>query len=117
MKKLTLKALIISAVAAFSMSAQAASTYDMCLSDASTLIQTAKDKGITAAKALKQKTTVDQCFTALNAIEAKYGKKTLDKNPTYVMTPADRVKWSKLFSAIDAKQYQGVRFLQAAYYR
>jgi len=117
MKKLTLKALIISAVAAFSMSAQAASTYDMCISDANALIKTAKDKGITAAKALKQQTTVEQCFGALSAIEAKYGKKTENINPSYVMTPADRAKWSKLFDAIDAKQYKGVRFLQAAYYR
>ncbi len=117
MKNLTLKALFISAIAVFSMSAQAASTYDLCIADATALIEIAKEKGVTEAKAFEQKTTVLECHAELSKIEAKYGDKTKGLNPASVMTPEDRGAWAKLFNAIDAKEFKGVPFLQAAYYR
>lgn len=117
MKNLTLKALFISAVAAFSLNAQAASTYDMCVSDAESLISIAKEKGIGEAQAFEQKASLSDCYAELDKIEAKYGDKTKSVNPSSVMTPADRAAWAKLFDSIDAKQFKGVPFLQAAYYR
>ncbi|BBP43856.1 hypothetical protein [Thiosulfativibrio zosterae] len=118
MKSLSIKALFISAFAVLSLNAQAAdSTYNLCVSDAENLISTAKAKGIKEAKALEQKTTLAQCYEELNAIEAKYGDATKGVNPSAVMTPEDRAKWAKLFDSIDAKQFKGVPFLQASYYR
>jgi len=118
MKQLTLKALFVSAIAVMSMNAQAADdVYNQCISDAENIIATAKKDGGTAARKIKQKTDVATCMGELSKIEAKYGDKTIAKNPSYVMTPDDRAKWAKLFDAIDAKQYKGVRFLQASYYR
>ena len=118
MKSLSIKALFISAFAVLSMNAQAAdSTYNLCIADADALIAKAKAEGIKAAKAMEQKTTLAQCYEELNAIEAKYGDKTKSVNPSAVMTPEDRAKWAKLFDSIDAKQYKGVPFLQASYYR
>ncbi len=116
MKNLTLKVLFISAAAVFSMSAQA-SVYDKCLADATLLIETAREDGIAAAKAIEQQTTVLECHAELSKIEAKYGDKTRGLNPASVMTPEDRLAWAKLFNAIDAKEFQGVPFLQAAFYR
>ncbi len=121
MKKLTLKALLIAAIAVSAMSVQAnsnaTSVYDMCIADAEALIRIAKEEGITAAKAFEQQTTVLECHAELSKIEAKYGDKTKGLNPSYVMTREDRGAWAKLFNAIDAKEYQGVPFLQATFYR
>jgi len=117
MKHLTLKALFVSAVAAMSLNVQAADTYSQCLADAELVISTAKEKGGTAAREVEQKTTVEQCFSELNAIEAKYGDKTVGLNPSYVMTPDDRKKWAQLFEAIDAKKFTGTRYNMASYYR
>ena len=118
MKQLTLKALFISAVAALSMNVQAAdSVYDQCVADAEQLISIGIKEGSTAARAYEQKTTVEQCMAELAKIEAKYGDKTIGLNPYSVMTPEDRAAWAKLFDSVDAKQFKGVRFLQAVYYR
>jgi len=118
MKNLTLKALFISAIAAMSMNAQAADdVYSQCITDAENIIATALKEGSTAAQALEQKTEVAACMAELTKIEAKYGDKTVGVNPSSVMTPEDRAKWAKLFDAVDAKQYKGVRYLQATYYR
>lgn len=115
MKHLSIKALFVAAIAAVSMNANA-SVYDDCISDGNAVVQTTKEKGAKAAQELQQKTTVEQCFGELNKIEAKYGDKTKGLNPSYVMTKEDRAKWAKLFSAIDAKQFKGVPYMQAAYY-
>ncbi|MDA3806839.1 MAG: hypothetical protein PF440_02910 [Thiomicrorhabdus sp.] len=118
MKNLTLKALFISAIAALSMNVQAeATTYDQCITDSEDLIALAVKEGSTAARAFEQKTEVSACMAELTKIEAKYGDKTKAVNPSSVMTPADRKKWSALFDAIDTKKYKGVRFMQATYYR
>ncbi len=118
MKQLTLKALFISAVAAFSMNVQAADdVYGQCIADAEKLIEIGKAEGATAAREYEQKTTVEQCMAELAKIEAKYGDKTKGVNPSSVMTPEDRAAWAKLFDAVDAKKYKGVPFLQAVYYR
>ena len=111
----SIKALFVAAIAAVSLNANA-SVYDDCIADGQAIVKTTKEKGAEAAHELKQKTTVEQCFAELNKIEAKYGDKTKAKNPSYVMTKEDRAKWAKLFSAIDAKQFRGVPYLQAAYY-
>jgi ABC-type transporter MlaC component len=125
MKQLTLKALFLSGVAAFSMNAQAASVYDQCLSDAAKLIEVGISGGLTAAKQVQQSTTIEQCKAELTAMETKYenkwhyeanGKKYV-RAPYSVMTPEDREKWATLFNAIDTKNYMGVRFLLAVYYR
>jgi ABC-type transporter MlaC component len=118
MKNLTLKALFVSAIAAMTMNVQAADdVYGQCIADAENVIATAKKDGSTAAQALEQKTDVATCMAELAKIEAKYGDKTVGLNPSSVMTPEDRAAWSKLFDAIDAKQFKGVPFLQASYYR
>ncbi|MBO1924142.1 hypothetical protein [Thiomicrorhabdus sp. 6S3-12] len=117
MKKMTLKALFISAAVAMSANVQAEDAYSQCLADAETVIATAKKDGSTAAKAVEQKTTVEQCYAEVDKIEAKYGDKTVAVNPSSVMTPEDRLKWSKLMDAIDAKKFKGTRYLMAAYYR
>ncbi|GKT11256.1 MAG: hypothetical protein ISEC1_P0219 [Thiomicrorhabdus sp.] len=117
MKKLTLKALFVSAIAAMSMNVQAEDTYGLCITDAETLISIAGKEGSTAAEAFEQKTDVATCMNELSKIEAKYGDKTIARNPYSVMTPADRGKWAALFDAIDTKKYKGVRYLQAVYYR
>lgn len=115
--KLTLKALFVAAVAAFSMNAQAAETkYDLCVADGDTIIKLAKEKGATVAREYEQKTTVGECFAELSKIEATYGDKTLGLNPSYVMTPEDRARWARLFDSIDAKQYRGTPYLMATYY-
>lgn len=111
----SIKALFIAAIAVVSFNANA-SVYDDCIADGNAIIETTKTKGAEAAHELKQKTTVEQCFAELSKIEAKYGDKTKGLNPSYVMTKDDRAKWAKLFSAIDAKQFKGVPYLQAAYY-
>ncbi len=115
--KHSIKALFVAAIAAASMNVQA-SVYDDCIADANNIISTTKAKGKDAAQALKQKTTVEQCYGELSKIEAKYADKLKGKalNPSYVMSKDDRAKWAKLFSAIDAKQFKGVPYLQAAYY-
>lgn len=122
MKQLTLKALFISAVAALSLNVQAAdSVYDQCVADGNMVIKLGKEQGAKAAKAYEQKTTVAQCFGALDKMEAPYiaklGEKVKTHNPSYYMTPEDRLKWSKLFASIDAKQYRGVEYLMGVYYR
>lgn len=117
MKQLTLKALFVSAIAAASMTAQAASDYDKCIADGDALVKDARANGIESARALEQKTTVEACYAELAKIEAPYAEKSKGLNPSSVMSPADRGKWAKLFDAIDAKQFKGVAFLQAAYYR
>jgi hypothetical protein len=120
MKNLTLKALFISAIAVLSMNVQAkatTTTYDQCITDSENLIALAVKEGSTAARAFEQKTDVSACMAELTKIEAKYGDKTKGVNPSSVMTPADRKKWSALFDAIDTKKYKGVRFMQATYYR
>lgn len=117
MKHLTLNALFAVAVAAFSLNAQAAeSKYDMCVADGDTIVKMAREVGANEARTYEQKTTVGECHAELKKIEATYGDKTVAVNPSSVMTPADRLKWSKLFDAIDAKQYRGTPYLQAAYY-
>jgi len=115
MKNLSLKALFVTAMAAFAMNAQA-SNYDACIADAEKVISLAMTTGVTAAKDYEQKTTVQECHAELTAIEAKYGDKTKGVNPSSVMTNEDRAKWAKLFDSIDAKEYKGVPFLIAAYY-
>jgi len=117
MKNLTLKALLLSIVATLSMSAQASNTYDQCIADGESLINLAVKEGSEAAQAFEQVTEVEACMAELSKIEAKYGDKTIARNPSSVMTPADRAKWAKLFDAIDAKKFKGVRYLQAVYYR
>lgn len=118
MKQLSITALFVSAFAVLSFSAQAAdSTYNMCIADADALVVKVKAEGTKAAKEMEQKTTVEDCYKELSAIEAKYGDKAKGLNPSYVMTPDDRAKWSKLFDSIDTKQFKGVPFLQASYYR
>ncbi|MDG4813502.1 hypothetical protein P8629_10830 [Hydrogenovibrio sp. 3SP14C1] len=117
MKQLTLKALFAAAVAVFSLNAQAAeSKYDQCVADGDNIIKLANTKGSEAARAYEQKTTLVECFGELSKIEAKYGDKTVARNPSSVMTADDRAKWAKLFDSIDAKQYRGTPYLQAAYY-
>jgi len=116
MKKLTFKALLVSAIAVFSLNAQA-STYDQCIADGNNIIKITKEKGSTDAQAYEQKTTVKQCHDELNKIEAIYGDKTKGLNPSSVMTPEDRLKWSKLFDSIDTKQFRGVEYLMHSYYR
>lgn len=118
MKQLSITALFVSAFAVLSFNASAAdSTYNQCISDAEALIVKVKASGQAAAKEMEQKTTVQECHQELSAIEAKYGDKTKGLNPSYVMTPDDRAKWSKLFEAIDTKEFKGVAFMQASYYR
>ncbi|MCF6253817.1 MAG: hypothetical protein L3J38_03625 [Thiomicrorhabdus sp.] len=118
MKKLTLKALFISAIAVTSMSSQATvNTYQLCLEDASHVINIAVKEGSDAAQAIEQKVDVAACMAELSEIEAKYADQSVGLNPSSVMTPADRAKWAALFDAVDAKQYKGVRYLQAVYYR
>jgi hypothetical protein len=125
MKQLTLKALFLSGVAAFSMNVHASSVYEQCVSDAKTLIEVGIKGGNTAAKAVEQKTTVDQCKAELTRMEQTYksqwkfkaadGKEYV-KAPYSVMTPEDREKWAVLFNAIDTKNFMGVRYLMAVYY-
>jgi hypothetical protein len=125
MKQLTLKALFLSGVAAFSMNAQASTVYDQCLSDAAKLIEIGKTEGLTGARAFEQSVTVDQCKAELTAMEEKYADKwKFEKDgkqyvraPYSVMTADDRKKWADLFNAIDTKRFLGVRFLMAVYYR
>lgn len=125
MKQLTLKALFLSGVAAFSMNVHAASVYDQCVADAQKLIAAGIEGGNTAAREVQQSTTIDQCKAALTEIEAKYesqykyekdGKQYV-RAPYSVMTAADREKWATLFNAIDTKNFMGVRYLMAVYYR
>lgn len=118
MKSLTLKALFATAVAAFSLNAAAAgkSNYDLCVADGDTIVKLALKEGVEKARAYEQKTTVLQCYQELDKIEATYGDKTKGLNPSSVMTPEDRAKWARLFDSIDAKQYRGTPYLQAAYY-
>ncbi len=93
------------------------SVYDRCVADAEMLIKIGKQDGATAARKYPQKTTVAACMKELAMIEAKYGEKTKGVNPYSVMTPDDRQKWATLFDAVDVKNFKGVRFLQAVYYR
>lgn len=117
MKHLTIKALFISAVAALSMNVQAAdTTYDKCLADAEAVIATAQKDGATAARKMEQVTTVDECKATLTAMEEKYAEQSIGLNPSSVMTPEDRLAWSNLFDAIDAKRFTGTRYLMASYY-
>lgn len=116
MKKLTLKAILVSAIAVFSLNAQA-SAYDDCVADADNILKITKEKGSTDAQAYEQKTTVKQCYTELENIESTYGDKTKGVNPSSVMTPADRKKWAKLFDSIDTKQFRGTAYMTGAYYR
>ena len=118
MKQLTLKAFLISAVAALSLNAQAAdSVYDMCVADGDMIIKLGKEKGAEAAREYEQKTSLNSCYKELDKIEAKYGDKTIARNPSYVMTPEDRAAWAKLFDSIDAKQFRGTAYLMGVYYR
>ncbi len=116
MKRLTIKALSIAAIAALSFNVQA-SYYDDCVADGNNIIQIGKTEGAAAAEAHEQKTTLVQCFRELEKIEAKYGDKTKGLNPSSVMTPEDRKKWAVLFDAISAKQFRGVPYLRGVYYR
>ena len=116
MKNLTIKALFISA-AAFTMSVQAAdTTYDKCLADAETIISTAQKDGGPAAREVDQLTTLDECKAELTSMEEKYAEQSVGLNPSSVMTPEDRLAWSRLFDAIDAKGFTGTRYLMASYY-
>ncbi|HEY9017334.1 hypothetical protein [Thiomicrospira sp.] len=125
MKQLTLKALFLSGVAAFSMNVHASSVYDQCVDDAQKLIAAGIEGGNTAAREVQQSTTVDQCKAALTEIEAKYeGQFKFEKDgkeyvraPYSVMTAEDREMWATLFNAIDTKNFMGVRYLMAVYYR
>ena len=117
MKQLTLKALFISAIAAFSLNVHASSNYDLCIADGQNVLNTGKSEGSTAAEAIEQKMTIAQCFTELDKIEAKYGDKTKGLNPSSVMTPEDKLAWSNLFDAIDYKQFRGTAYMMAVYYR
>ena len=117
MKHLTIKALFLSAVVAVSMNVQAEDVYGQCLADAEHVISTAKEKGGTAARAIEQTVTLDACKAELSAIEAKYADKSAGLNPSSVMTPEDRLRWSTLFDAIDAKNFKGTRYSMASYYR
>ena len=125
MKQLTLKALFLSGVAAFSMNAHSASVYEQCVGDAKALIEAGIQGGNPAAQAVQQKTTVEQCKAELTQMEQKYkaqwkftkdGKEYV-KAPYSVMTAEDREKWAVLFNAIDTKNFMGVRYLMAVYYR
>ncbi|SFR51363.1 hypothetical protein SAMN03092900_0504 [Thiomicrospira sp. ALE5] len=125
MKQLTLKALLLSGVAAFSMNAHAASVYDQCIADAKLLIEAGIQGGNTAAREVQQATTVQQCREELTRMEVAYesqwryekdGKEYV-RAPYSVMTPEDRLKWATLFNAIDTKNFMGVRYLMAVYYR
>lgn len=116
MQKLTFKTLLVSALAVFSLSAQA-TTYDDCVADADNILKITKEKGSTDAQAYEQKTTVQQCHLELIKIESTYGDKTKGVNPSSVMTPEDRKKWAKLFDSIDTKQFSGTAFLMSSYYR
>ncbi len=117
MKNLTLKALFISVISVGSMSAYAENTYDLCLADAENIIETAIKEGSTSAQAIEQKVDVATCMQELAKIEAKYADQSVARNPSSVMTPEDRARWAALFDAVDAKNYKGVRYLQASYYR
>lgn len=117
MKQMTIKALFVSAIAAMSMNVQAADVAAQCIADAETVIATAGKDGGPAAKAVEQKTTVEECFAELAKIEAKYGDKTKGLNPSYVMTPEDKKAWAQLFEAIDAKKFTGTKYRMAVYYR
>lgn len=125
MKQLTLKALFLSGVAAFTMNAQASTVYDQCLSDAAQLIEIGIADGLTGAREFEQSVSIDQCKAELTAMEEKYADqwkfekdgKQYVRAPYSVMTPEDRKKWATLFNAIDTKNYLGVRFLMAVYYR
>lgn len=117
MKNITLKSLFMSAIVIASMNAQAMNTYQLCLDDAEHVISTAVKEGSDAAQAIEQKVDVAACMNELSQIEEKYADKIAGVNPSSVMTPSDRAKWAKLFDAVDAKQYKGVRYLQAVYYR
>jgi hypothetical protein len=116
MKKLTLQALFVSAIAMFSLNVQA-DVYNDCVTDGDTIVKLALEKGSTAAQAYEQKSSVKQCYAELDKIEATYGDKTKGLNPSSVMTPADRKKWARLFDSIDAKQFRGTAYLMGAYYR
>ncbi len=123
MKKLTLKALFAAAFALAAANAQAgASVYDQCLQDGEKLIEAAKTQGRNAYEKVKQTTTLDQCKAELTKMEeaamkrAGVDPKNNTKNPYVYMTGEERVKWSKLWEAVDAKQGRGVRYLQNAWY-
>ncbi len=117
MKNITLKSLFMSAIIVASVNVQAMNTYQLCLDDAEHVINTAIKEGSDAAQAIEQKVDVETCMGELAKIEAKYAGQTAGLNPYSVMSPSDRAKWAKLFDAVDAKQYKGVRYLQAVYYR
>ena len=118
MKELTVKALFVSAPAALSLNVQAMDdVYGKCIADAEKVIELGREGGSEKAEAFEQTTSVSDCMAELLKIEAKYGDKTKGLNPSSVMTPEDRAKWAKLFDAVDAKQYKGVPYLQAVYYR
>lgn len=117
MKHLTLKALFVSAIAAMSLNVQANDVAGQCLADAQMLISTAAKDGGPAARALEQKTSVEDCYAEVNKIEAKYGDKTKGVNPSSVMTPEDRKQWAQLMEAIDAKKFTGMNYSFASYYR
>lgn len=125
MKQLTLKALVLSGVAAFSMNVHAASVYDQCVADAKQLIEAGIQGGNTAAQQVQQVTTVQQCREELTRMEVTYesqwryekdGKQYV-RAPYSVMSSEDRLKWATLFNAIDTKNFMGVRYLMAVYYR
>ncbi|VAW47315.1 hypothetical protein MNBD_GAMMA03-1012 [hydrothermal vent metagenome] len=117
MKNLTLKGLFIVAVTMGTMNLQAANTYQLCIEDGKHIIDVAVKEGSDAAEAVEQKVDVATCMSELSQIEAKYVEQSVGLNPSSVMTPTDRAKWAALFDAVDAKQYKGVRYLQAVYYR
>ena len=121
MKKLTLKALFAAAFAVAAVNAQAGGTYDKCVAEGEKLIEAAKKDGRAVAENVDEK-LLASCKAELTNMEVAAMKRAgVDpakntKNPYHYMTGEERVKWSKLWEAVDAMQGRGVRFLQNAWY-
>ncbi len=122
MKKLTLKALFVAGFAFAAASAYAGeSVYDKCLSEGEKLIEAAKTHGRAAADNVDEN-LLASCKAELTKMEVAAMKRAgVDPeqnthNPYKFMTGEERVKWSKLWEAVDAMQGRGVRFLQNAWY-
>ncbi|WP_294945968.1 hypothetical protein [Sulfurivirga sp.] len=122
MKKLTLKALFAAAFALAAVNAQAGdSQYDKCITEGEKLIEAAKKEGRKAADNVDEQ-LLASCKAELTKMEVAAMKRAgVDPaknthNPYKFMTGEERVKWSKLWEAVDAMQGRGVRFLQNAWY-
>lgn len=122
MKKLTLKALFATAFTVAAVSAQAGeSVYEKCVATGEQLIEAAKTKGRTANEGVSEE-ELATCKAELTKMEEAAMKRAgVDpakntKNPYAYMTGDERVRWSKLWEAVDAMQGRGVRYLQNAWY-